>query len=166
MRPLCTTIPPCRGSISIHAPARGATNDEMMASEIIRDFNPRTREGCDVSARPQPAALPSFQSTHPRGVRLYSEDSSSVNTFISIHAPARGATEFVLVACWWSLYFNPRTREGCDGKTLLAQWAAGDFNPRTREGCDPTSAETMRSVADFNPRTREGCDGFEASLTA
>ena len=56
--------------ISIHAPARGATRSYY---EIIydkpRDFNPRTREGCD-------------------GI-IYQHNQL---LFISIHAPARGAT--------------------------------------------------------------------------
>ena len=33
-------------------------------------FNPRTREGCDHGVEPHCPAIPAFQSTHPRGVRL------------------------------------------------------------------------------------------------
>ena len=33
---------------------------------------------------------------------------------ISIHAPVKGATKFVPLANPIASYFNPRTREGCD----------------------------------------------------
>ena len=53
-----------------------------------------------------------FQSTRPRGVRR-SKVSAIANTSVSIHAPARGATEdtdFELAGA----RFNPRARAGCD----------------------------------------------------
>ena len=34
------------------------------------------------------------------------------------------------------LYFNPRTREGCDAFFVRDTTRYPDFNPRTREGCD------------------------------
>ena len=39
---------------------------------------------------------------------------TEVYTGISIHAPARGATEATKIKKAAQLYFNPRTREGCD----------------------------------------------------
>ena len=33
-------------------------------------------------------------------------------------------------------YFNPHTREGCDGSNHLYGAVGDDFNPHTREGCD------------------------------
>ena len=54
-------------------------------------FNPRTHEGCD-GARRVGGRLPGFQSTHPRGVRLY-----QILYFLNKRS------------------FNPRTHEGCDG---------------------------------------------------
>ena len=56
------------------------------------NFNPRTREGCDLFTIYLAHYYIRFQSTHPRGVR---RDPLSFNTccfVISIHAPARGAT--------------------------------------------------------------------------
>ena len=55
--------------ISIHAPARGATINALVFSPIIYYFNPRSREGSDDR-------------------KLLEPDT----TKISIHAPARGAT--------------------------------------------------------------------------
>ena len=79
--------------ISIHAPARGATNlggSDIVAIDVFQSthprgvrrllclldfccnfhFNPRTREGCDKNVLCFICLDFSFQSTHPRGVRL------------------------------------------------------------------------------------------------
>ena len=99
--------------ISIHAPARGATQGDARAVPCPDDFNPRTREGCDLTlicsaaslrisihapARGATCLIPRlcrasrFQSTHPRGVRLSIAEEIGAEGTISIHAPARGAT--------------------------------------------------------------------------
>ena len=69
-------------------------------------------------------------------MRLWSPELLAIKTQISIHAPARGATS-VLELCYFKrVYFNPRTRTGCDRvAAFLATWRL-DFNPRTRTGCD------------------------------
>jgi len=120
-----------------------------------------------------------FQSTHPRGVRLVR---------VSRHVPTGSC-------------FNPRTRAGCDPSVAdgprcivfqsthprgvrqpnLIEVAAGplfqsthprgvrhprpimrtirhSFNPRTRAGCDPTCGARRSCLRSFNPRTRAGCD--------
>ena len=38
--------------ISIHAPAKGATLLPNGLSDVLLDFNPRTREGCDIDGIP------------------------------------------------------------------------------------------------------------------
>ena len=121
--------------ISIHAPTWGATPYEQGTWQVFRDFNPRTHVGCDAEFlnpctnhcisihAPTWGATPDnlrvsprliFQSTHPRGVRLFgTEILRTVQTFqsthprgvrpkaftggasgknISIHAPTWGAT--------------------------------------------------------------------------
>ena len=122
--------------ISIHAPARGATlcifleipasfrfqstlpRGERLAKEIgrigQRHFNPRSREGSDITRlmvvissfrfqstlprgeRPgsdEPVIIEiRFQSTLPRGERLCPVILIIASNAISIHAPARGAT--------------------------------------------------------------------------
>ena len=60
-------LPPQK-SVSIHAPARGATFSKVVFA-VKKRFNPRAREGRDDAAR---------QARQDRSV--------------SIHAPARGAT--------------------------------------------------------------------------
>ena len=78
--------------ISIHAPARGATLSDRETVTESQHFNPRSREGSDWLL---PARANCRTDFNPR-----SREGSDGNIFdnpelleISIHAPARGATE-------------------------------------------------------------------------
>ena len=77
--------------ISIHAPAKGATESRCRSSGSGCDFNPRSREGSDR--------------TFWRGQSVLS---------ISIHAPAKGATRNRHSSRTRYTDFNPRSREGSD----------------------------------------------------
>ena len=57
-------------------------------------------------------------------------------TFISIHAPAKGATRPLTRPSSSARYFNPRSREGSDVQRLLSKRTQYHFNPRSREGSD------------------------------
>ena len=57
--------------ISIHAPARGATLVESSVVSTRLDFNPRSREGSDLHGPKSTSPSSSFQSTLPRGERLF-----------------------------------------------------------------------------------------------
>ncbi len=143
-----------------------------------------------------------FQSTRPRGARRYdrvkairtlcfnpraragrdSEQSFSarVNSVVSIHAPARGATSdhiikkgvflfqstrprgarpftsfrtAVLIHC-----FNPRARAGRDCMILLKPYCSCCFNPRARAGRDIFKQTAFSIIKSFNPRARAGRD--------
>ncbi len=83
--------PSCGQSVSIHAPARGATG-----------------------ARRASARLEMFQSTPPRGGRQHRQISNRYVGDVSIHAPARGATPH-LRRQGTDRGFNPRPRAGGDG---------------------------------------------------
>ena len=79
-----------------------------------RDFNPRTREGCDgVVYKFRPGVI-NFNPRTREGCDTLSTFGVTTLNAISIHAPVKGATpqsdeRFRILA-----YFNPRTREGCD----------------------------------------------------
>ena len=101
--------------ISIHAPAKGATDGEKSKSQEGQDFNPRTREGCDEI---DPVELRESVNFNPRtregcdisrkrirfelGISIHAPAKGAtwppivkvVLFFISIHAPAKGATAF------------------------------------------------------------------------
>ena len=99
--------------ISIHAPAKGATASGNGYYLFNRDFNPRSREGSD-------RRIPSVY----------------YQPYISIHAPAKGATIDVDCVVCPHCDFNPRSREGSDVKRQPTKIRYTDFNPRSREGSD------------------------------
>ena len=146
-------------TISIHAPARGATITVDDAGNVMYNFNPRTREGCDVD----------------------DSASAAASIPISIHAPARGATVLSPREKRKILNFNPRTREGCDDypqnfqmyatifqsthprgvrlQSDLKVIAPPGFQSTHPRGVRPSSIVPASSaLIYFNPRTREGCD--------
>ena len=57
--------------VSIHAPAWGATLKASGVFLLGHCFNPRTRVGCDGRIVRDQLQGEAFQSTHPRGVRLF-----------------------------------------------------------------------------------------------
>ncbi len=144
--------------ISIHAPARGATGRRRQyrppSSDFNprsrrgsddgfpgvrpdgRDFNPRSRRGSDATALFSSPTVILFQSTLPQGERPSLYPILEPPPQISIHAPARGATEM------------------CRGNLILLR----DFNPRSRKGSDVTGLTEYALHGYFNPRSRKGSD--------
>ncbi len=100
-----------------------------------------------------------FQSTLPRGERLHSSGCEDLVFFISIHAPARGATLLNPYRSARTTNFNPRSREGSDRPHPCSRTFHFYFNPRSREGSDQFPFGFLTEVHDFNPRSREGSDG-------
>jgi len=100
-------------------------------------FNPHTREGCDGEpVAPLLTVLPISIHTPARGVTAVREDLAKY-IMISIHTPARGVTRVrPKETSTGSPNFNPHTREGCDRASRLRCWRRCHFNPHTREGCD------------------------------
>ena len=80
------------GLVSIHAPAWGATYRGFSNIFFKCGFNPRTRVGCDRRATEKHRSCLLFQSTHPRGVRRSRVCLCFTTCWVSIHAPAWGAT--------------------------------------------------------------------------
>ena len=79
-------------SVSIHAPARGATLARYRRSPRSRRFDPRPRAGGDTA---EPAVAPTSPSFDPRpraGGDLRPMQRMIASGHVSIHAPARGAT--------------------------------------------------------------------------
>ena len=78
---------------------------------------------------------------------------------ISIHAPAKGATQIVQMKSNMRKNFNPRSREGSDQlRTQRNGGAYDNFNPRSREGSDMLGFYFTVHFLYFNPRSREGSD--------
>mgnify|MGYP003225650538 CR=1 FL=1 len=81
-------------NISIHAPAKGATHCQNKLAGNIDDFNPRSREGSDHIRLIMVIRILVFQSTLPRRERRDYLTNKVFRLVISIHAPAKGATQF------------------------------------------------------------------------
>ena len=110
--------------ISILAPTRGATTPWLARKKLERHFNPRSREESDDEYEQYTLFSVAFQSTLPRGERLYK--------------------------CSWQLlheYFNPRSREGSDYSADCSDLSDGYFNPRSREGSDINDANGSEGVS-------------------
>ena len=167
-------------TISIHAPARGATSlvctqrissrhfnprtregcdiahvDEKL---VAFDFNPRTREGCDPVWAIRTSSAHKFQSTHPRGVRRWpAVIFTSWKVFQSTHP--RGVRLSVYIAAVDQRIFqstHPRgVRPTCC--SLSSAMLHISIHAPARGATYPHRAY-IAGDQDFNPRTREGCD--------
>ena len=143
--------------VSIRAPAWGATYTGRGTTNYWC-FNPRTRMGCDRTPLLRASKQEPFQSAHPHGVRQVAGNPDGHNLYVSIRAPAWGATADAVIIADGTMV---SIRAPAWGATL--NWGAGDikterFNPRTRMGCDGSLYVYGRYHRSFNPRTRMGCD--------
>ena len=99
--------------ISIHAPAKGATRYNASGDDglVFQSTLPR-RERLIIPQQKKWSTV--FQSTLPRRERLVSYLESDTYHNISIHAPAKGATCMTVTRWELQSHFNPRSREGSD----------------------------------------------------
>jgi len=81
-----------RARVSIHAPAGGATRRSWISLPGRSSFNPRPRRGGDPYGRSDLNTIAPFQSTPPQGGRLLACRRAPIPGGVSIHAPAGGAT--------------------------------------------------------------------------
>ena len=122
--------------ISIHAPAEGATKRGFAEWQNNVYFNPRSRGGSDAITYKEIREAIIFQSTLPRRERRYQRPGQCALWYISIHAPAEGATRNPDAVFLRLTYFNPRSRGGSDEEVVEKIGAVIDFNPRSRGGSD------------------------------
>ena len=79
--------------ISIHAPAKGATSLVYQPLSLHNYFNPRSREGSDYSLKSGADGEYDFNPRSREGSDCFHAVIFAVYTAISIHAPAKGATQ-------------------------------------------------------------------------
>ncbi len=162
-------------TVSIHAPARGATRWRWTSRQRRRCFNPRPRAGGDGIGSAHRSATTRFQSTPPRGGR----PATAVvhRDAVSIHAPARGATAMHGLVPHRDC-FNPRPRAGGDRtvRRRLPHVLVSIHAPARGATCDrsirdagkfqstpPRGGRRVGRLQDacccsFNPRPRAGGD--------
>ena len=132
-----------RHKVSIHAPARGATRRSCACHAPSGCFNPRAREGRDLCGRGNGSARRGFNPRAREGRDRSARHAAHQTQRVSIHAPARGATRLP-----WRPWVEPSR-----------------FNPRAREGRDRGWRWCRRRRTCFNPRAREGRDAVPVALT-
>ena len=114
-RPLRNDACASEGGVSIHAPAKGATWCSVYQCCFHLCFNPRPREGGDgLLIRPVISANSRFNPRPREGGDRKHPLQRHAGQFVSIHAPAKGATCWFRSSCPVSRRFNPRPREGGD----------------------------------------------------
>ena len=124
--------------ISIHAPAWGATVRSSRKVLCALNFNPRSRMGSDNNDIQHSVPDSHF---NPRS-RMGSDHPHDVFQYVSSifqSTPPHGERQYhhghYLLATY---YFNPRPRMGSDHKFILLLLRKLDFNPRPRMGSDPS----------------------------
>jgi len=129
------------GRVSIHAPARGATLCSGAWRRERSGFDPRPRTGGDKRNPPHTAASSWFRSTPPHGGRRVRVIARRAPDGVSIHAPARGATE------------HAQSRNRRMDVSIHAP----------ARGATPRCCDNLVSPRGFDPRPRTGGDTRRAS---
>ena len=146
-----------RVSISIHAPAKGATRRVSCSTRYRRFQSTLPRRERLVFLRHIQDTC-SFQSTLPRRERQLPPTRATAGSRISIHAPAKGATRCGCSDKLFKCHFNPRSREGSDEMDHHDCPMIDISIHAPAKGATCISSFTAHSLADFNPRSREGSD--------
>ena len=95
-----------------------------------------------------------FQSTRPRGARRVKRGRGQTQCYVSIHAPARGATSGYWCS-WRGLdCFNPRARAGRDDSRESNSTPACTFQSTRPRGARPAEGVTSRPPSSLFQSTR------------
>ena len=129
-------------------------------------FNPRARVGRDRMKILRKAVHGLFQSTRPRGARPLLGSALVNLRVVSIHAPAWGATSYIVPFCKKNVPVSIHA-PAWGATRMLRTSARGlpSFNPRARVGRDSRSWLARRRMRCFNPRARVGRDAIPCSMT-
>ena len=128
------SAPPGR-TISIHAPAQGATVWKMMCNVKKLNFNPRSRTGSDYAA--SLGFYRQYISIHApaQGATGYATTLAAA-ILISIHAPAQGATLYDPVEHLEGHISIHAPAQGATSPVHGEEIGDHHFNPRSRTGSD------------------------------
>ena len=117
--------------VSIHAPARGATNAAGWDRPVCQRFNPRPRAGGDTSPSPRMQQSSVFQSTPPRGGRQVWLSVLAVHNWFQ-STPPRGGRQMWMAFYESNGWFQSTPpREGRRSQSF-SPGCGSCFNPRPR----------------------------------
>ena len=129
------------------------------------NFNPRSREGSDAEKLAMTNINMLFQSTLPRGERHGLLPHCFHRILFQSTLPRGERLSTTHLSLIRVRDFNPRSREGSDGKQCGYRKTSADFNPRSREGSDSSDCHCISFPCNFNPRSREGSDDGQLKTT-
>ena len=145
--------------VSIHAPAWGATSHADTATTAEDGFNPRTRVGCDLFGDIFHRRFGSFNPRTRVGCDTATTTKAAPDLDVSIHAPAWGATLSPSLNVTEQFQFQSTHPRGVRRRGESSSLTSCQFQSthprgvrRPRQKRYPTRDEC------FNPRTRVGCD--------
>ena len=164
-RPALDSYTPPVITISIHAPAKGATAAFSEFPRCSADFNPRSREGSDILTARKDEHCFHFNPRSREGSDETAPFHTAAQLVFQSTLPRRERPDNTSVPRIHPHHFNPRSREGSDIRSGRGGQAVAHFNPRSREGSDNSSSHSCRQIKNFNPRSREGSDGDQAVFT-
>ena len=143
-------------------PRRERPGEILQECKIPIDFNPRSREGSDSYISNQRSAHRDF---NPRSREGSDAKAGLVYTTsgISIHAPAKGATQFPSAGIFPHIFQSTLPRR--ERQSWGCQRAAPvNFNPRSREGSDvfPPLQHTALRISIHAPAKGATADLFQS----
>ncbi len=165
--------------VSIHAPARGAT-EHMRGWSERRGFQSTRPRGARPTAWTTLTKRSPFQSTRPRGARLQSISGDALFALFQSTRPRGARRDRVLLPIQKYMFQSTRPRgarlpgrgygsrnqrvsihapaRGATAGSLLRLPAVEGFNPRARAGRDNRQRYLPLPSSRFNPRARAGRD--------
>ena len=120
-------------------------------------FNPRTHKGCDPQGIVHSNEFVAFQSTHPQRVRRPRLSLRELHTWVSIHAPTKGATETIFTNHLVDIVSIHAPTKGATN-TQLGRAATNLFQSTHPQRVRPEGRRGRAEFQCFNPRTHKGCD--------
>ena len=123
---------------------------------VTLGFNPRARVGRDDAAAWRSKVSSMFQSTRPRGARQSHRRRWCRAAFVSIHAPAWGATPKRDGAFSEPFRFNPRARVGRDREDVEDDADELQFQSTRPRGARPQKRPAMFMTSRFQSTRPRG----------
>ena len=134
-----TSLPP----VSIHAPAKGATGETPCGDDWSKSFNPRSREGSDKCGAFFVHCFCCFNPRSREGSDVI-QRRPALPDKVSIHAPAKGATENVQSALESQMFQSTLPRRERQKQVECGLTYMSSFNPRSREGSNVGAVECQQ----------------------
>ena len=146
--------------ISIHAPARGATEQVFGNGSAIAISIHAPARGATLYKILSNQLFIQFQSTLPRGERLFEQNQSITQLLFQSTLPRGERLNWTILKS--TLFdFNPRSREGSDIQLLTERRNQILFQSTLPRGERQSGHGGMDRNIYFNPRSREGSDQVE-----